>query len=159
MRDHGMNPERRYWHEDVGFNFRMTNLQASIGCAQLDRIDESLRSRRAIDAMYVDALGDIPGVKFPSPMGGRCSPVVWFSCVLVSPAKRAELLRAARDVNIDLRPFFHSLSAMPAYVRYARVCPVSQSLSMSGINLPTSGKVDERVVERVAKIFHDVLSR
>jgi len=159
LRDHGMNPERRYWHEEVGFNFRMTNLQASIGCAQLDRMDEFLRARRAIDAMYLQALGGIPGVEFPGVQDSRCSPVVWFSCVLVPADKRAELLSAGRDVNIDLRPFFSGLSAMPAYARYATVCPVSHSLSMRGINLPTSGKVDERVVGRIAEIFHDVLSR
>ena len=43
FRDHGMRPERRYWHEEPGFNFRMTNLQAAIGCAQLERMDELLR--------------------------------------------------------------------------------------------------------------------
>jgi perosamine synthetase len=46
LRDHGMRPERRYWHEEPGFNFRMTNLQAAIGCAQLERMDELITMRR-----------------------------------------------------------------------------------------------------------------
>lgn len=158
LRDHGMNPDRRYWHEEVGFNFRMTNLQASIGCAQLERMDGFLRTRDAINAMYVEAMSDIPGVEFASELDNRCQPVTWFSCVLVPAAKRPELLRACRDVNIDLRPFFNNLSSMPAYVRYARVCPVSRDLSVRGINLPTSGKIDERLVGRIARIFRDHLS-
>jgi perosamine synthetase len=158
LRDHGMSPERRYWHEQVGFNFRMTNLQASIGCAQLERMDEFLGARHAINAMYVDAMSNIPGVTFPSLMSERCSPVTWFACVLVPPAKRPALINACREINIDLRPFFHSLSAMPAYRRYARVCPASRELSISGINLPTSKKVDVRIAHKIAEVFRNVLS-
>jgi perosamine synthetase len=158
LRDHGMNPERRYWHEQVGFNFRMTNLQASIGCAQLERMDHFLRARHLINDMYVQAMSDIPGVTFPSALSKRCSPVTWFACVLVPPDKRLALIQGCREANIDLRPFFHSLSAMPAYQRFARFCPESRKLSISGINLPTSQKVDERISRKIAEIFRKVLS-
>ena len=157
LRDHGMRPERRYWHEDVGFNFRMTNLQAAIGCAQLERMDAFIAERRRAHAVYGAALAGIPGIDLPPPMSNRATPVVWFSCALVPADKRAAMIEACRAINIDIRPFFHGLSSMPAYKRYACECPVSNRLASSGVNLPTSGQVDERLAARIAGAFAGVL--
>jgi len=157
LRDHGMRPDRRYWHDEAGFNYRMTNMQAAVGCAQLERMDELIAMRRAVHARYEAALVGVPGVAFPPPMSSRTEAVVWFSCITVPADKRPALIAACRDANIDLRPFFHGLSAMPAYRRYARVCPTSTALSMSGINLPTMRKVDARMAEIIAEIFRRVL--
>jgi perosamine synthetase len=157
LRDHGMRPERRYWHDEPGFNYRMTNLQASVGVAQIARMDELLGMRSAIHATYQKALGNIPGVKFPGEMSPRAKPVTWFSCALAPADKRPQLIAACKEVNIDLRPFFHGLSAMPAYRQYARVCPNSTFLSKSGVNLPTSRRVNEQTVERLAGAFRKVL--
>jgi perosamine synthetase len=157
LRDHGMRPERRYWHEEVGFNFRMTNLQAAIGCAQIERMDDLLALPRAVHRHYETALADVPGLSLPPALPPRFEPVIWFSCALVPPQKRPALIEACRENGIDLRPFFHGLSAMPAYRRFARVCPVSSALSQAGINLPTSRKVDARVAGKIAAIFRNVL--
>jgi perosamine synthetase len=67
------------------------------------------------------------------------------------------LIAACRDANIDLRPFFHGLSSMPAYRDFARSCPVSSRLAMMGVNLPTSRKVDARLAGRIADIFRGVV--
>ena len=157
LRDHGMRPERRYWHEEPGFNFRMTNLQAAVGCGQLERMDELLTMRRSVGAAYEVALADVPGITFPPAMSARCEPVVWFACALTPAAKRAELIAACREANVDLRPFFNSLSSMPAYRRFARACPVSTALARSGVNLPTFRKVDARMAQIIADIFRRVL--
>jgi perosamine synthetase len=159
LRDHGMRPDRRYWHEEAGFNYRMTNLQAAVGCAQLERMEELLEMRRAVHVQYEAALADLPGVSMPPKLPARYEPVIWFSCALTPAEKRPALIKACRDANIDLRPFFNSLSAMPAYRRVARVCPVSSALSLSGVNLPTSRKVDGRVANVMADIFRGVLGR
>jgi perosamine synthetase len=158
LRDHGMRPERRYWHEEAGYNFRMTNLQASIGCAQLERMDAFLAMRRNVHEGYEAALGHLPGISFPPPMPARYEPVTWFSCALVPAEARPKLIEACRQANIDLRPFFHGLSSMPAYRCYARKCPHSERLSACGINLPTSRKVDAQTVTRIAEIFAGVLT-
>lgn len=157
LRDHGMRPERRYWHDEPGFNYRMTNLQASIGVAQIARMDELLAMRADVHDLYKRALANIPGVVFPPEMSDRAKPVTWFSCALVPADKRAQLIAACKEVNIDLRPFFHGLSVMPAYRQYGRVCPNSMMLSKSGINLPTSRRVNEASVERLAGAFRKVL--
>lgn len=157
LRDHGMRPERRYWHEEAGFNFRMTNMQAAVGCSQLDRMDDLLAMRRGVHELYEQAFAGVPGVSFPPPMSPSCGPVTWFSCALVPAGKRSEIIAACRSENIDIRPFFHGLSSMPAYRRYARVCPVSTSLAASGVNLPTSRKIDARIADRIAGLFRSVL--
>jgi perosamine synthetase len=158
LRDHGMRPERRYWHEEAGFNYRMTNLQAAIGLAQLERMDDFLANRAALEAMYRAAFVDIPGIKFPPPIAAPAEPVVWFVCATVPAERRDALIAACKAENIDLRPFFNSLSAMPAYRQWARPCPVSRAIASSGINLPTSHKIDQALVGRMAGIFRRVLS-
>jgi len=159
LRDHGMRPERRYWHEEAGFNFRMTNLQASVGCAQLERMDALIEMRRIVHTHYEAAFAGMAGVTLLPALPPRFQPVVWLSSALVPAAKRPALIQACREDRIDLRPFFHGLSSMPAYRRFARPCPVSAALSMAGVNLPTSRKVDARLAGKIAAIFHRVLGQ
>jgi perosamine synthetase len=158
LRDHGMSPDRSYWHERVGYNYRITNLQAAIGQSQLWRVNEVLQRNARITELYREALDGIPGVRFPPPMGEEYEPVVWLACVQVPADKRLPLMRAAHVAKIETRPFFHPLSTLPPYGVYARTCPNSLELSATGINLPTSRAVDEQIVERVARVFHDVLA-
>jgi perosamine synthetase len=158
LRDHGMHPERRYWHEQVGYNYSMTNIQASLGLAQLGRMDEIIQRNRDLAAMYKDALRDIPGVQFSLQSSPRVEPIVWFVCAQVPAEKRAKLITTAKEKNVDIRPFFNSLSAMPAYANWARPVPRSRRVSLSGVNLPTSHRVDERVVRKIAAIFREVLT-
>ncbi len=158
LRDHGMSPERRYWHEQVGYNYRMTNMQASIGMAQLQRMDEILERNRRLAAAYRAALDGIPGVAMPPDLKPRAGGVTWFVCARVPAEKRAKLIEEAKKDNIDIRPFFHALSAMPAYAPWAQPSPVSRALSETGVNLPTSYRIDDHVIERVAGIFRRVLA-
>ncbi|WP_242922444.1 aminotransferase class I/II-fold pyridoxal phosphate-dependent enzyme [Caulobacter sp. CCUG 60055] len=158
LRDHGMRPDRRYWHEEAGFNFRMTNMQAAIGCAQLERIHTFLNDRSSVMALYEEAFAGILGVRLPPALPSKCEPVTWFACVTVPAEKRSALIGACKDKAIDIRPFFNGLSAMPAYRKYARPCPVSYELSKTGINLPTSNKVTPGVVSVIAAVFREVLA-
>lgn len=157
LRDHGMSPDRSYWHERVGYNYRITNLQAAIGESQLWRINGTLQRNARIATLYREALKGIPGVRFPPVMSDKYEPVVWLACVQVPADKRLPVMRAAHEARIETRPFFHPLSTLPPYGKYARSCPNSTELAATGINLPTSRVVDEQVVERVARVFHDVL--
>lgn len=158
LRDHGMSPDRSYWHERVGYNYRITNLQAAIGESQLWRINGTLQRNARIAALYREALEGIHGVRFPPAMSDQYEPVVWLACVQVPADKRLAVMRAAHAARIETRPFFPPLSTLPPYGRYARRCPNSAELSATGVNLPTSSDVDDQVVERVARVFHDVLA-
>jgi perosamine synthetase len=157
LRDHGITPNRSYWHERVGYNYRITNLQAAIGHSQIWRIEETLARNRRIAEMYRQKLDGIRGVRFPPPLDPIYQPVVWLACVTVPADKRNDLLIAALEANIEMRPFFHSLSSLPLYQTFGRACPNSRELAATGINLPTSHAIDAQVVDRVAKVFRDVL--
>jgi perosamine synthetase len=156
LRDHGASPDCSYWHERVGYNYRMTNLQAAIGLNQLWRIDQTLARNRELDRLYRQHLSDIPNVAFPPALPSTYEPVVWLVCAQVPPESRTRLIDLARAADVEMRPFFHSLSAMPTYAKFARPCPNSVALACSGINLPTSNGVDVAVVEKVAGIFRQV---
>lgn len=158
LRDHGMTPGRSYWHERVGFNYRITNLQAAVGHAQLGRVRQTLQRNADIVERYRIALDGIPGVRFPPDMDAVYAPVVWLASVLVPAGRRCALFEAAARADIELRPFFHSLSTLPPYQPWARHCPVSLALSASGVNLPTSRLVDADAVDRVAEVFRNVLA-
>lgn len=157
LRDHGMAPGRFYWHDRVGYNYRMTNLQAAIGLAQLRRIHE-IQSRNArLATLYTERFRDLPQVRFAAAGGCGCEAVVWLVAAEVPAESRQSLIEAAAAAGIELRPFFNPLSAMPPYAAWARSCPNSAALSRSGINLPTSCEVDAHVVEKIHAVFKAVL--
>jgi perosamine synthetase len=147
LRDHAMPPERRYWHEEVGFNYRMTNLQAAVGVAQMGRIDEFINRKRQIAQSYQAGLAGLPGVTLPVELPDCCH-VYWMYSILIGddfPLRRDEVMIALRQRGIDSRPFFHPLDTLPPY-RTATPRPVALRLSQQGINLPSSPTLrDEQV--------------
>lgn len=147
LRDHAMPPERRYWHDEVGFNYRMTNLQAAVGVAQMARIEEFIARKRAIARLYEEALGTVPGLTLPVERPGYTS-VYWMYSILVNEAYRLtrdELMLALRDQRIDSRPFFHPLDTLPPY-RRAQPCPTALRLSRQGLNLPSAPTLTDNQV-------------
>jgi perosamine synthetase len=159
LRDHGMARDRRYWHDRVGYNYRMTNPQAAIGVAQLGRIEEIFARNRRLEALYHAQMGELPGIAFPPCLPAGETAGVWLVSLLVPPVRRARIIEAARHAGIELRPFFHPLSQMPPYRAFARDCPVSRALSQSGLNLPTSAAVDSAVIARLRDILWNVLDQ
>src|SRR5262249_45229784 len=119
LRDHAMDPHRRYFHTEVGFNYRMTNIQAALGCAQLEHADEILARRRAIARAYHDGLAGVRGLREqgPPPGGPGGESVCWMYSVLVDEAElglsRDAVSAALRERGIDSRPFFVPLHEMP----------------------------------------------
>lgn len=151
LRDHAMPPQKRYWHEEIGFNYRMTNLQAAVGVAQMERIESFIRRKRRIAGIYGEILCGVPGIVLPAERPG-CMNVYWMYSILVEPpygCSRDELIVRLRSKGIDSRPFFHPLDTLPPY-RSAAPRPVAQRLSGSGINLPSAPVLTDRQVEYVA---------
>lgn len=157
LRDHGMVPDRPYWHDEIGYNYRLTNLQAAIGHSQLQSIGQTLQRNARIDALYRQALRDEATVRFPEQMPTTCKPVIWMACIQVPAAARDNVIMTGRQAGIEMRPFFYPLSALPPYKSFARTCPHSIELSRTGINLPTSGDVNGQVINRVADVIHGAL--
>lgn len=159
LRDHAMPPERRYWHDEVGFNYRMTNLQAAVGVAQMARIDDFIARKRALACLYQQGLSNLPGITLPVELPGYTN-VYWMYSILIGDEyglTRDELILALRERNIDSRPFFHPLDTLPPYRRGAP-CPTALRLSRQGLNLPSAPALTNEQVQYICHILH-ILSR
>ncbi|MAY83266.1 MAG: aminotransferase DegT [Flavobacteriales bacterium] len=146
MRDHGMSREKKYWHEMIGFNYRMTNLQAAIGCAQLEKIDQLLERNDNFEKQYKEALDELGLIQWQKEIEGRRK-VVWLVACL-SDHKEA-ISNALRENSIDVRPFFYCLSDMPIYSKYHFSNKNAKLLSEKGMNLPTVENVDYGLIKKI----------
>ena len=142
LRDHGMNPNKRYWHDVVGFNYRMTNLQAAIGVAQLKKLDNFLKKKRQIAALYKEKLNDLVEnnkiTPHPQMSWAKCS--YWIYSILIEDAYGIETNRLIDNLEIekiDVRPFFYPLNTMPPY-KNSEKFPIAEEISRKGISLPSS---------------------
>jgi perosamine synthetase len=138
LRDHAMDPRRRYYHPEIGFNYRMTNIQAAIGCAQLEQADAILGRRKLIAAAYEAGLAGIPGLT-PPPAEPWAENVYWMYSVLIEPAfgrSREAVMTGLRARGVDSRPFFVPLHELPPH-REDAPFPVATWLGARGINLPS----------------------
>jgi perosamine synthetase len=157
LSDHAMSPQRRYWHDEVGFNYRMTNLQAAVGVAQMERIDEFIARKRRIAGWYREDLSDLPGITLPAEAAGFTNNY-WMVSVLIDPPyslSRDALIPVLRDQGIDSRPFLHPMDTLPPY-RQARPCPMSLSLSQRGLNLPSSPILTREQVRYICEVIHQL---
>ncbi|SFB47861.1 perosamine synthetase [Cohnella sp. OV330] len=152
LRDHGMSKNKKYWHEEVGFNFRMTNLQASLGYAQMEKVNQMLVERKQIEDMYKHYLKENHAISFQSDLPDR-DRVVWLVSILVPAAVREQLLLRLRNSGFDNRAFFYPLSAMNIYKSYTHSNAQSRLISEQGLNLPTYIGISE---EHVVKITNQI---
>jgi len=131
-----------YLHDDVGFNYTLSNLQAAVGLAQLERLDERVAARRQLAVRYAQALGEIEDLTFcAEPEWARSN--FWLMSVLVDPAARGRtrdtVMRALEARGVASRPFFHPLCDLPPY-RDAQggEFPVARRLHSQGVSIPSS---------------------
>lgn len=157
LRDHGMSKSKRYWHDELGFNYRMTNLQAAIGVAQMERIDEILRTKRWIAQTYDQALANLPGLQLHGEKEGTISSY-WLYTMLVKPGygfTRNELIERLAKNGIEGRPAFYPLHAMPVYAKpeYLRgqEFPNSKYVSEHGLSLPSYVDLTEEEIADIIK--------
>jgi perosamine synthetase len=156
LRDHGMSKTKRYWHDFIGFNYRMTNLQASIGVAQLQRIDEIIANRHDIDKQYRNGLKYNANIEFQNCTLPNRKKITWFVCILVND-NRNEILEALKSEGIDARPFFYTLSEMPIYKDYIFSSSISSNISKKGINLPTNSFVNKEIINKIDTVIRKVI--
>jgi perosamine synthetase len=158
LRDHGMRPEKRYWHEIVGFNYRMTNLQAALGVAQLKKIDTFIRRKREIAETYNSLLKDVKGVTLPPEMPWAKN-VYWLYSILVDEKEfgvsRDKLMINLAEDGVETRRFFYPIHTMPPYSKYASgdSFDIADRLSSRGINLPSSVKLKEEEIREIARLI------
>ncbi|MBU2610976.1 MAG: DegT/DnrJ/EryC1/StrS family aminotransferase [Chloroflexi bacterium] len=152
LRDHAMSPEKRYWHTEIGFNYRMTNLQAALGVAQRERIEEFIARKRWIAESYNQGLREVAAIRLP-PEAPWATSVYWMYSILLNkdfPLSRDEVMARLRQQNIDSRPFFYPIHVQPPY--HANISlPVAEDLSRRGINLPSAVTLTEADIQRIVQ--------
>lgn len=160
LRDHGMNKEFKYYHDCVGFNYRMTNLQASIGVAQLADINNKLEWRKELEEKYKEAFIDIPEIHFQRDDLEKRKKVTWLIIVYVDDEETRNKIMKSLSVNkIDVRPYFVPLSHMDIYKRFVRSNTVSSKMTKLGFNLPTTYKIGDSEIMRVVEAVKEGLGR
>ena len=144
LRDHGMSRQKKYWHDVVGYNYRMTNLQAAIGVAQVERIDAILEKRYQIEEKYRKILNKLEFIELQRNDLPNRDKITWFvSALLAKGYDRDRYMKQLSERGVETRPFFYSLSQMSIYRQYSFSNRNSQDISERGINLPTFAKLKE----------------
>ena len=163
LRDHAFSSERHFWHKYVGFNYRMTNLQAAVGLAQVERLDELVAARRGNAAYYTSLLQDIPGITTP-PEAAWAKNVFWMYGIMVDRdaygMNRDQLRRVLADNGIETRTFFIPMHCQPVYWHTfkGQRFPVAERLCRDGFYLPSSSSLTVAEIERVAAVIREAAS-
>jgi perosamine synthetase len=162
LRDHGMSKQKRYWHDYAGFNFRMTNMQAAIGAAQMGRVDEFLNRKKSIFQAYDSLLSEHPGVSL-LPKNDWSENSYWLYTIILNGYEegvRDKLITNLGFRGIDARPGFYPMHQMDPYREYGHgAYPVSSYLSENSVSLPSSFGLSNEEIPHIVEIFIDELSR
>jgi perosamine synthetase len=166
LRDHGRTPgDSLFWNKEVAFKYKMSSMQAALGLAQLERLDELIDRKHEIFSWYKKGLSDIPGLRL-NPELPTTRNAYWMITAVLDPSLGIEkdyLQRELSAKNIDSRPFFHPLSSIPAYqhldqahearkrnVISYRICPY-------GVNLPSALNLTKEKVAYVCDVLRLLL--
>jgi perosamine synthetase len=157
LRDHAMSPQRRYFHEERGFNYRITNLQAALGVAQLERIDDFLDRRAEIMIWYEQEIATTDRVRL-NRVKNWAKSAFWMVCLEVDwfdETRRDAFMQALKARGIDSRPYFCTMSSMPMYEQASM--PVSARKAQIGLNLPSYFELTKLEVQRIGSDVNAVL--
>jgi perosamine synthetase len=157
-------PDRRFYHKELGFNFRLTNLQAALGLAQLERIDQTVAKKRWMGQTYNRLLKDIDGLELP-PEEPWARNVYWMYGVVLSEKLGMDASQFAQRLQqreIETRPFFLGMHEQPAFHKRGLFVgenyPVAERLARRGLYLPSGLALTEEQLMHVCEAVHEVLS-
>jgi perosamine synthetase len=161
IKGQGMDPHYRYWFPMVGYNYRMTNIAAAIGLAQLEKADWHITRRRQIAAQYAQRLKGLPCITLPPAMPWAYN-VYWMSSIILDkqlPISRDTVMAELAEAGVETRPFFYPMHTLPMYRNLAKgqCFPVAESLAAQGINLPSSSAFSEEEVAIVCDQLIQIL--
>lgn len=149
VKGQGQSATRRYWHDEIGFNYRMTNIAAAIGVAQIERLDEILSRKRAIAAMYRDTLAN-SGVTFQHVPRTVASSEWLVSALVPQGVDRDAVMQHMAAAGVDTRPVFYCAHHMPMYAT-GQSLPMAEDIASRGISLPSYPALTDEEVRTVAE--------
>jgi perosamine synthetase len=159
--NHAKDHAKAFWHTDVGYMYRMTNMQAALGLAQLERVGEFIVKKRKIFSWYNARLRGVKCIRlnYEAPWAKS---LYWMSSVVLeknAPIRRDALMVELKKRMIDTRQFFYPVSMFPMYTKkhYAKLNPIAYWVGTHGINLPSGVMLTEKTVDYVARSLIDIL--
>ena len=166
LRDHGRRPgDTMFWNAEVAYKYKMSSMQAALGLAQLERIEELISRKRQIFAWYCEELSGIEGITLNHEEASTLN-TYWMVTIIWDRKfglKKDRVIELMAQKYIDCRPFFHPLSSLPAYEKLPQSQQarernhVSYEISDYGINLPSALSMDEQKVKYVCGIFKNII--
>jgi len=160
LKNHGMDSKRRYYHPELGFNYRMTNLQAAVGLAQVEHASELFTRKQRVHARYRAALSSVPGLHFAANPAGQ-NVVPWLHALvddrLESEQARDAFLARMLEQGVETRPFFVPLHTFPYFastpVHGVGALPRTEALAARGICLPSGAGLTDAEIDRSIEVF------
>lgn len=157
-------PHKRFMHEELGFNYRMSNLQAAVGLAQLEQLDKFVNKKRAIGEYYYENLKHVRSLQLPVPKTSFANNIYWVFGLVISKdfkMNAEEAMKKLADVGIGTRPFFFPMHMQPVFKKLGlfqnESYPVAESLAEQGLYIPSGLGItlneQEEVVQKVKAIF------
>lgn len=149
-----------FWNTMVGYKYKMTDMQAALGLAQLERINQLVSMKRKIFSWYEQELKGFPGLTLNVEMP-KCTNTYWMVTIILDKKyklTKQNLMKKLSTYNIDSRPFFYPLSSMPPFKKIKVHNPVAYALSDYGINLPCNLRIKKNEVQYVCKIIKKILN-
>lgn len=158
-------PGRRFVHEELGWNFRLSNIQAALGVAQLERLPAHVEKKRHIGRRYNELLANLPGLQLPLPQTDYADNIYWVYGILLDPdlpfAADHAMARLA-GLRIGTRPFFWPMHEQPVFHRMGLFTedrlPVAERLARRGFYLPSGLALTDAQIERVASAMRELLA-
>lgn len=159
LNDHGRNPKdnKVFWMRDYGYKYKMSNLQAAMGCAQIERIEDLIEKKREIFSWYKKLLADVPCRLNPEPDYTKNS--YWMPTVVFDESlnvNRYELMNYLKELGIDSRPFFYPLTSLPMFEE-KRENTVSYDIYERAVNLPSHHDLEFKHIQFVADAIKEFL--
>lgn len=161
IKGQGQDFHQRYWFPIIGYNYRMTNIQAALGLAQLEKIDWHIERRREVAHWYQERMDNLEGVKY-QPELPWAKNVYWMNSLVLAEHHRIDrdsLMRELAIRGIETRPFFYPMHVLPPYRSLDALpqFPVADRLSKMGLNLPSSAKLTEAEVDFIIRNIEELI--
>lgn len=157
-------PEKRFYHEELGFNFRMTNLQAALGKAQLERLDEFVALKRNMGKRYMERLADLEAIQLPPAKTAYADNIYWvFGMVLKDtvPFDAAEAIKKLGTEKIGTRPFFWPMHEQPVFHKMGlfknEKYPVAENIARRGFYVPSGMAITPQQIDTVSEAVKKIL--
>ena len=152
IKGQGLAQFREYWHDTLGFNYRMTNIQAAIGLAQFEQLETFLKKKREISDWYKKYLKDLP-IEFHEEMG-PVKHTYWMNSILIeSSVLRQKLRDFMKEKGIETRPTFYPIHTMPIYSERYEKHPVAEDIALRGMNIPSYPGLEEDDIKNICSVI------